>query len=302
MATVPSRSEATAFGFGVNRPGRLTEGIVKGDLATLLTAAQRDAQKLIEANLAKGTFSGRMRARQLQAAIDGMGSLSSSMWGEVGALTRKGIHGAANLAVESQLDRDFLSGMPFNAIRQYADGLYYNAFHTAESIISRRTNGFTLADRIYKGGRSGVIAAAKQVERGLLLGMSAKEIAGLVGGLYDPLVPGGQSYAAMRLARTEINNAHHDTTIRTADEMPWTMGYKWNLSGSHPRPDICNEYAEADHDNMGPGVFKKGNTPSKPHPHCLCYLTVMQPDRDEFLDGLVNGDYDDYLEGMGVSC
>jgi hypothetical protein len=49
-------------------------------------------------------------------------------------------------------------------------------------------------------------------------------------------------------------------------------------------------------------VFKKGNAPSKPHPHCLCYLTVMQPDRDEFLDSLASGRYDDHLESLGTRC
>lgn len=297
-----SHSAEVAKGFGVNQPGRLTEGIVRGDLATLLTAASRDAEKLIAANLAKGTFSGRMRAAQLRAAVEGMGALSASIWGQVGALTRQGVHGAAQLAINQQLDRDFLSGMPFNAIRQYSEALYYNAFQAAEDIISRRTNGFTLQERIYKGGRLGVIQAAKEVETGLLLGSSAKEIAARVKGLYDPHVPGGQSYAANRLARTEINNAHHDTTIRTADEMPWVLGYKWHLSGSHPKPDICNQFAEQDLFNMGPGVYKKGAAPSKPHPHCFCYLEVVQPDRDDFLDGLVNGDYDDHLKSMGTKC
>jgi len=272
---------------------------VRGDLARLLSAASRDAEKLIAANLAKGTFSGRMRAKQLEAAMKGMGSLSAAIWGQVGSLTQKGIHDAAQLAINQQLDRDFLSGMPFNAIRQYSDALYYSAFQAAEDIVSRRTNGFTLSERIYKGGRLGVVQAAKEVESGLLLGQSAKEISARVKHLYDPDVPGGQSYAANRLARTEINNAHHDTTIRTADEMPWVAGYKWHLSGSHPKPDICNTYAEIDN-GFGPGVWKKGTVPSKPHPHCLCYVEVVQPDRDDFLDSLASGDFDDYLSGQGV--
>jgi hypothetical protein len=297
-----SHAEQVGRGFGLTQPQKLTEGIVRGDLADLMNAAANDAQKLIYANMSKGTFSGKTRASQLTAATKGLGSLSADIWNEVHALTRQGIHGASQLALNQQLDRDFLSGMPFNAIKQYQEAMYFNAFQSAEDIISRRTNGFTLQQRIYKGGRAGVVQAAKEVETGLLLQLSAKELADRVHDLYNPNVPGGQSYAASRLARTEINNAHHDTTIRHAETTPWVYGYKWHLSGSHPRPDICNEYAEADHDGLGPGVFKKGNAPSKPHPHCLCYLTVMQPDRDEFLDSLANGRYDDHLESLGTRC
>lgn len=223
--------------------------------------------------------------------MDGFGVLQRELWEDVERLTRQGMHKAADLAVNQQLDRDFLGGMTIADLQKYADNLFINSHAGVESVFSRRTNGVSLSDRIYRNGRAGVMLAAKEVEKGLLLQESAKQIAARVKHLYNPDVPGGQSYAAMRLARTEINNAHHDTTIRNAEALEWTVGFKWHLSGSHPKPDICNEYAEEDHDDLGAGVFRKGNAPAKPHPHCLCYLEVIQMDREDFLSALAEGKF-----------
>lgn len=287
---------------GLTQPLRLTEGITQGELAQILNQSAHEAHALVGRNLLKAGAGAEMRAKQMQAAMTGMGSLSNSMWGKIGALTQAGIYDAASLSVDQALDRDFLLGMPFKAIQMYEEEMFFNAYQSAEDIISRRTNGFKLSDRIYRNGQATVMQVGQIVEQGLALQMSAKEIADRVRGHFSPNVPGGSSYAAQRLARTEINNAHHDTTIRMTKDQPWVLGYKWNLSGSHPKPDICNEYADEDHDNLGPGVFKKGNVPSKPHPMCLCYVSMVQPSRKDFTDSLVKGDYDDHLSGLGVHC
>lgn len=295
-------AEQLAYAQGVTQPLRLTDGITRGELAGILSHAAHDAHDQVLMNASSPLFSRRTRAAQMQAAMQGLGSLSNSMWGQVGGLTRSGIYGAAELAANQQVDREYLMGMPFNAIRQYEQGLFFNAYQSAEDIISRRTSGFSLAERIYRNGRTTVLQVGRIVENGLAQQLSARELAARVRSYYRPDVPGGSSYAAMRLARTEINNAHHDTTLRLSKDHPWVTGYKWNLSGSHPRPDICNEYADDDHIGRGSGVFGKADVPSKPHPQCLCYVTVQQLDRDEFIRGLTTGNYDDRLRSMNVRC
>jgi hypothetical protein len=102
----------------------------------------------------------------------------------------------------------------------------------------------------------------------------------------------------MRLARTELANAFHLSTIRYGREMPWVQGWKWNLSGSHGRPDICNDYANDDHDDLGPGVFKKANVPGKPHPQCLCFITAYQPSEADFIRNMKRGYYNQYMTQM----
>lgn len=289
-------AEELARSQGLVQPLRITEGITRQELAATLRAAAQEAGERLLFALANGKTT---EAARLQAAIKSLGSLSQSMWGQIGSQTRAGIYNAAELAASHQLDREYLMGMPFNGLQQYADDMYFSAFQGAEDIISRRTNGFALQDRIYRNGQATTAQVGKIVEQGLALQQSAREIAAAVRAHFNPNVPGGASYAAMRLGRTEINNAHHDTTIRLTQDLPWVLGYKWNLSGSHSKPDICNVYAER---AGGTGTFSKKDVPSKPHPQCLCYLTVEMEGQENFQKDLTKGDYDDTLDDLGVTC
>lgn len=294
-------SEVLAYSQGLAQVQRITEGITGRQVATVLKDAAKEAEALIAKNLAGGVGN-QVRAAQLRAAMKGIGVISTELWTGVGKITKVGMFEAAQLAADQAIDRDFLLGMPGLAIIQYAEQIHFEARHVVEDLVSRRTAGFQLQERIYANGRLSVKQAAEVVERGLALQMSAKEIASRVKHLYDPSVPGGTSYAAMRLGRTEINNAHHETSIRMSKDRPWVVGYKWNLSGSHPRPDACNDYAERDHSGLGRGVFSKATVPSKPHPMCLCYLTHIQKPPKEFMDDLVDGQYDDWLDSKHVGC
>jgi len=60
-------------------------------------------------------------------------------------------------------------------------------------------------------------------------------------------------------------------------------------------PDDCNKFAEQNAHNMGAGVYPKTSIPKKPHPHCLCYLTVVGADPDQFAMDIRQGKYDDEL-------
>jgi hypothetical protein len=211
-----------------------------------------------------------------------------------------GIYDAATLAAEQGLDRDFLLGMPFKAIEQYAQAQYLNAFQGAEDIISRHTNGFTLSERIYRNGQATVHQVGGIIDRGLAQQLSPTQLAKQVRGYFDPKVPGGASYAANRLARTEINNAHHETTIRLTKDQPWVDGYQWQLSRSHPKPDVCDALAGGGPN--GDGIYGKLHAPSKPHPQCLCYVTIVQPDNEEFMRQLTQGKYDEHLTELDVHC
>lgn len=295
-------SAAEQASLTLKQPLLITDGLTNRQLSIILKQAADDAAKRIEQNLAKGTFSGQIRAAQLEAVIAGVGPISTELWSEVGKITRSGMYSAAQLAADQSLDLDLLQGMPAVGIIQTVDAMYFSASQVVEDLISRHTSGVQLADRIYANGKATVQQVGRIVDKALVQQLSAKELAAQVKGFYRPDVPGGASYAASRLARTEINNAHHETTKRLAQERPWMLGLKWNLSGSHPRPDECNDYAEQDTDNLGPGVFKPENAPSKPHPQCLCYLSHVQEDPKVFQQKLAQGDYDSYLSKYGAEC
>ncbi len=80
------------------------------------------------------------------------------------------------------------------------------------------------------------------------------------------------SYAARRLARTEITAAAGRALINAAKANPYVEHVRWNLSASHPKRDICDDIVANGID--GKGLYLIDNTPLYPaHPHCLCYLT-----------------------------
>jgi hypothetical protein len=77
-------------------------------------------------------------------------------------------------------------------------------------------------------------------------------------------------HQARVIARTETVEAFRDTYKETTAKQPYVVGYRWQLSGSHPRPDECDVFAGQDVDGLGPGGYLPGNIPSSPHPHDLC--------------------------------
>lgn len=266
-------------------PLRLGEELTQGDLARTLRDAQRSAQQLVRENLMRSGIGGTVRVRQLQQAMSGMGQLNRSLWSRIGALVRGGIADAADLSAEQAVRRVGRLGMPAARRRAFEDLVFYDAKRAAEDIINHRKFGFKLADRIYRNGQASTLRVGQLIDQALAQQLSAREIAGQVGAFFSPEVPGGTSYAAMRLARTEINNAHHDTTVSLTKDQPWVQGFEWHLSGSHPKPDPCDDLADR-------SPYKPDDVPSKPHPQCLCYLEIIQPDRSTFLRNLASGKYD----------
>jgi hypothetical protein len=100
------------------------------------------------------------------------------------------------------------------------------------------------------------------------------------------------SYAANRLARTEINNAYHAASWDRYNKSVIVDEVEWLLSSSHPEDDICNDYATQ-------SPFKKNAVPAKPHPNCYCYIVPSLPTEEQFLERLFAGEYgDEPWEGM----
>jgi len=166
-----------------------------------------------------------------------------------------------------------------------------------DSFIARRENNYTLSQRVYRNRALSQGHVEKAINNGLLLGKSAREMAKDVKRFIDPSTPGGASYAAMRLGRTEIQNAFHFNAVKQYQESPWVERVLWTLSGSHPEPDECNEYAESVHFNGGrAGEFRPDDLPAKPHPQCLCYTDPVAIDLDEYAKRFHAGEYDDYID------
>lgn len=288
---LPGESPIQTFARGT----RKTDQQILKEIAKAAQAAGKEAEAL----LAEGGRGNRTRANQLRITRKALHDVMRELWENHGMLTIFGEAEAARLAQVSMAElEDRLWRKYGKAGDAYRRSLELQARAGVDSYISRHENLIQLSRRVYNNLDLAMGRVEQIINRGLLQGKSAREIASMVEQFINPRTPGGVRYAAMRLARTEINNAFHYTSIRYTREMPWVLGYQWHLSGSHPKPDICNQYADKDHDNMGTGVFKKRNVPSKPHPHCFCYITPVTVPPERFAAGMRAGRYDSYLSGF----
>jgi len=97
-------------------------------------------------------------------------------------------------------------------------------------------------------------------------------------------VPAGSvEYNAFRLARTEMAYTYQQAPYLAHKDKWYYNGTLWVLSRSHPKIDLCDEYAAHD-EGIGIGVWRK--PPKTPHPHCLCHTQTKTVGTDEMLDWL----------------
>lgn len=82
---------------------------------------------------------------------------------------------------------------------------------------------------------------------------------------------------AMRLARTEANQAYTNASAEWAKDKSFIKGVTSTLSSAHDQPDECDDIAAQG--VMTPEEFQD-QIPA--HPHCMCYPTYVVEDR--FLD------------------
>lgn len=183
-----------------------------------------------------------------------------------------------------------------NLAREVLAGLTTGLEQTTEVALARMGYSYTdLSQRIYNNDVWLGSRIDQRITSILAQGLTAREFAHEAVDWFNPNTPGGVRYAAMRLARSEINNAFHAVTVQQVQDRPWVHSMQWHLSGSHPKADICDEYANEDKFGKGAGIFPKDQVPRKPHPHCYCYPTAVQVDEDEFLANLLGGGYDDWI-------
>lgn len=277
--------------FGAYRPA-------EAEMRQVLEDASEEAERNIPKLMEKHTTGAQLKAAQLSLILREIRAQQHAMWGDLGVVMRDGMERSALAAVEGEsiIDRYLRrAGLDMPDLRASFRAQAQRGFR---NVLAKGFNGIPLSKQIYKTEALANGWIDRQVRKALVLQTSAKDLAKQVGQFINPNVKGGVSFAAFRLARTELNNAFHTVAIERADE-PWSTGTGWHLSGSHPphppgKPEICETYARTDN-GLGIGVFPRGKVPSKPHPQCLCYVTQEVIDEDAFIDKLLAGDYDEYL-------
>jgi hypothetical protein len=292
---MPSSAQATKIGTAAWRDHLATIRDLDRTVAAILLDASQEAFRVVAALDGLDSTSAVVRRAQHQAALGSLARISGEAWASIAPELAAHAQAAAaqGVAGVSALDRLLAETIVDDTLRASVIG----SIDQADDLIKARiANNISLSKQVYSTQALANGWVEKEINRGVALGRSAREIANSVRSMINPNVKGGVSYAAMRLGRTELNNAFHTATILRASDDPWTKGFKWHKSSSHPRPDPCDALADDDHDGLGAGIFLPKNVPGKPHPQCLCYLTVVQVEEEEFIDNLINGKYDRHIQ------
>lgn len=279
--------------------GRYLE--VEKDAAVEINAALEEAQRAIFKQLdALGSenFSTGVRRAQLNMALKVVRDTLRETFGSVGNTIRSKSGKAAVAAVDAGLfdERGVLNRLFPNAIerQRYANSLRRTAERDIQATVTRiLQTQQPLSGRVWKSQALANGMVSRAVNNALARGDSAEILARQVRDLVRPDVPGGVSYAAKRLARTEINNAFHAQSIADTQDRPWVNQMRWNLSKVHDDDpgDACEDYATQ-------GLFDKEHVPPKPHPNCRCFVTPELLDYESFEQQLLMGHYDSYIDGV----
>lgn len=262
-------------------------------------AMLRDASKAVNKELAdlvardSPLISAGVRRAQLEQTRSRLLAKQGEIFERLGdIISARRAHAAARSArLSAAADASLLAVVGKVAEAQF---LYDSALHTSQRAIDTalarmKLSALPLSRRIYQShlwmnGRLG-----KLINETLAVGVNVKTFAKRARDWFNPNTPGGVRFAAMRLARTEINNAFHAMSAQKYAETPWITKVEWNLSGSHSKPDECNPLADA-------SPYESDETPARPHPQCMCYITPVSVDEDEFVENFLKGDYDEYLD------
>lgn len=265
------------------------------DLKIVLTQAAEDAFKELTSLSSKKTFSAGVQSAQIRIMTEVLRSILRELFEEEAEIIKDRNKDAAIAAVEAftETDRNYLRralSASSVSVSDFTEAQKRSAtagvVHAVQSLTREDK---PLSSRIYRTQALANRWVKQRVVSGIARGIGAKAIADDVKKFIIPGVPGGVSYAAMRLGRTEINNAFHATSISLAEDRPWVEGMRWHLSKTHEFENRCqcNSYADQ--------IFPIGSVPSKPHPQCRCFVTPEVEPYEIFLTNLTAGQYRSWI-------
>lgn len=258
-----------------------------------LQQAANSAKKAITKLAGKEGIGAVVRRAQLTQVETVLHQIMSQLFKDVGNITAAGQQAAAARALNAGFDWDsillnYLYGNDVQKREAMRRNLIAQAPRNVEALIIRlRHGGLPLSQQVYRSNSLSMGWVNAAINNALGRGASWAELASDVKKFIDPLIPGGASYAAKRLARTEINSAYHAVAVQDMMSKPWVHSVEWRLSKSHPGPDICNAYAQK--------KYSPDNVPAKPHPQCFCYVVPVLMSSAQFVAAWRAGRYDDYL-------
>lgn len=262
-----------------------------------LRDASANAQRRINKLESKHGIGAVVRRTQLAVIRRELRSVTNDLWRNVGKRIRSAGNAVADAAAEAEavLERILFRSVGARESEALLVAQRAYARRTVANYLARGQNGIGLSQRVYRTSQLANGFVDRAVNRVILQGGSWQEVASAVKPMIDPSTPGGVSYAAKRLGRTELNNAFHTTQQKSAEVNPFVLGVRWHLSLSHTKKDQCDVLATGHSDGKPSGVYVPSELPRKAHPQCLCFTTNEMMDEEDFLD-LVSDP--DYLDGL----
>lgn len=271
----------------------MQEQAMDAELARVLElAARQSAAQVRRLNLKKGTSVGaRVRAAQFQTVLSEIFKIQSDLWnGSIRETIERNLIRAERAAEAALEDVGLILE---NAVGERRADALLQTFRTAARAgmaLDRHRRARALSPRVWKNASLAQGRVERLIRAGIIQGLSARELAQNVRSHISPTTPGGVGYAAMRLARTELNNAFHEHQKTIAVSAPWVASVKWNLSGTHKSrtkgTDKCDVMATQNIHDLGRGRYPADEIPDKPHPQCLCFTTYDSVSRRDMLDML----------------
>lgn len=164
-------------------------------------------------------------------------------------------------------------------------------------------NGYRLSDRIWRAGFQTRAKIDRVLSEGVRKHWPIERIADELETLLRPerlgvrtRKPYGRnvSFDAMRLARTELTRMHGQVMLAASRANPYVDEIWWNLSASHPAPDICDALAAGSPYDLNDPTVTQGYPA---HPHEMCYLT---PGQSRSTDN-INAELDAFFADDGES-
>jgi hypothetical protein len=274
-----------------------SETEIRGLLIRTAAAAARDAEEALRSN----KFGEKIRATQYREAEGALHSRLAVFWRSYGNLMKAAEQDAIAAAIQANINWDRVlldEAAPTQAVqRALRKSLRASAERSVRLMLDRYTHATRpLSEKVYQTRALADGWVDDRINMAIGRGLSAREFAAQVRDLIRPDTRGGVSYAAIRLARTEINNANHFAAVQDQVGKPYLLGMQWNRSRSHTERDICDLLAESKDNPYSPG-----KVPDKPHPNCFCYVVPKTIDEDDFVDNFRSGKYDNYLsEKYGI--
>jgi hypothetical protein len=262
------------------------------ELFRVLELAARQASGRVRNLRLSTSFSAGVRAAQLEQVIAEVVRAQRSLWTtDIGPIILRSYPKAYAAAQKSFGIIEELLIAVFGEERGQTMIESFRQTARAGLELDRVRRARDLSPRVYRNAALSSGHVERTIRAGIIQGLSAKELAANVKKFISPQTPGGASYAAMRLARTELNNAFHEAQ-KVQGEAPWVKSVEWNLSKSHPvKKDRCDLLATQNLHGLGRGCYPAEQVPDKPHPQCLCfttYKTISETEMLRILPGLLD--------------